>query len=251
MVSLMEGSKPFFRPGGRLDRRVGCLLIHGFTGTPYEMRGLGEFLADNGYTVYLPRLAHHGTSAADMNRSRWWDWYYSALDGWHLLRAMCDKVYVMGLSMGGITALMLAANNPVAGVVAMSTPAVSMENEWQFKIARYVWPILPLKKKTLDETDEETWPSYEDYPVRAAGELFRYMKELDTVLPSVTAPALLMHADDDERIPLSNLEYIYNRIGSSKKKKVQIEQCGHVMTEGVKKDRVYHEVIDFLEKTAA
>src|SRR5437764_946463 len=38
----------------------GCLLIHGFAGTPPEMRGLGEYLAAAGYDVMGPLLAGHG-----------------------------------------------------------------------------------------------------------------------------------------------------------------------------------------------
>jgi carboxylesterase len=245
MYSLMEGSEPFFKPGGP----VGCLLIHGFTGTPYEMRGLGDFLADKGYCVYGPRLAHHGTSAADMTRSRWWDWYFAALDGWHLLRANCEQVFVIGLSMGGLTALLLAAKNPVAGVVTMSAPAVYMKNEWQFIAARYLWWLRPLWKKSPGE--RSLTPSYREIPVRAAGELLIYRKELDAALPSVTAPALLMHAVHDKDVPFENLNYIYDKIGSSCKKKIRIEQGGHVLTEDADKEKVYQEVIDFLAEMAA
>ena len=100
MDAFLKGGEPFFGLGDGTNGSVGCLLIHGFTGTPFEMRGLGEWLAGEGYTVLGPRLTHHGTTAADMNRSRWWDWYYSALDGWHLLNQICDEVVVVGLSMG-------------------------------------------------------------------------------------------------------------------------------------------------------
>lgn len=247
MLSLMEGSEPFFLPGGP----VGCLLIHGFTGTPYEMRGLGRRLADEGYTVLGARLAHHGTSAADMNRSRWWDWYYSALDGWHLLNGACREVFVIGLSMGGVTALLLAANNPVAGVVAMSTPGIYREKQKDLRIARYLWRLRPLVNKAKSESEDESWPSYKKHPVRAAGELGRYLKALRNSLPDVTAPALLMHAVGDVSVLPENLDYIYDRIGSVDKRKIWIERGGHVMTEDIDKEKVYQEVIDFLRKTAA
>lgn len=250
MKPLMKGSEPFFLPGnGRSpNRRVGCLVLHGFTGTPFEMRGLGERLAQEGYPVLGPRLTHHGTSAADMNRSRWWDWYYSALDGWHLLKSLCDEVVVIGLSMGGLTALMVAANNPVAGVVAMSTPAVFMDNDRQLTMARYLWWLSPLLKKP--EVDE-SWPCYDQYPVRAAGELGRYREALEAALPAVTVPALLLHAVHDESVPVRNLDYIYGKINSAVKRKVIIERGGHVMTEDVEKERVYQEVIAFLAQIGA
>src|SRR3990172_3152864 len=106
---LLPTTEPFFFRGGP----VGCLLIHGFTSTPKEMRWLGEYLAGQGHTVYGVRLAHHATQPADMNRSRWHDWFYSAVDGWHILRDQCERVFPIGLSMGGVTALKLAAEYPV------------------------------------------------------------------------------------------------------------------------------------------
>lgn len=250
MLNLIPGSEPFFMPGSGPNGRTGCLLIHGFTGTPFEMRGLGECLAEQGYTVYGPRLAHHGTKAADINRSRWWDWYFSALDGWHLLNSLCDQIFVIGLSMGGLTALVLAANEPVAGVVAMSAPAVYRKNKWQMKAASYVWPVIPTVKKQGRQNEEEYWPSYDDYPVRGLAELGSYLNVLENALPDVTAPALLMHALDDETVPPANLDYIYDHIASTTKKKVTV-RGGHVITEDIDKVRVYQEVIDFLGETAA
>jgi carboxylesterase len=248
--ALIKGSEPFFMPGSGANGRVGCLLIHGFTGTPFEMLGLGEALAAEGYTVLGPRLAHHGTSAADMNRSRWWDWYYAALDGYHLLQAMCDQVAVIGLSMGGVIALTLAANNPVVGVVGMSTPAIYMENETRMKLARLFWWLKPLLGKPAEEKDGG-WPSYKQYPVRAAGELMVYRRQLAHVLPLVTAPALLIHAADDKTVPSENLAYIYEQINSAEKNRIIFETGGHVITEGAAKQRVYQEVIAFLNRLGA
>jgi carboxylesterase len=101
MPDLMPGAEPFFFRGDS----IGALLIHGFTGAPKEMSLLGEALAAEGHTVLGVRLPQHGTSAADMFRSDWRDWYAAALDGYHLLRAQCEIVFLMGLSMGGAIAL--------------------------------------------------------------------------------------------------------------------------------------------------
>ena len=78
----MQTAEPFFISGGK----TGCLLIHGFTGTPKEMRMLGDFLAAEGYTVLAPRLFGHATAPADMARARWADWVASVEDGMNLLK---------------------------------------------------------------------------------------------------------------------------------------------------------------------
>ena len=50
---------------------VGCLVLHGFTATPSEVRWLAEHLAGQGHTVYAPRLAGHGTTPEALARTRW------------------------------------------------------------------------------------------------------------------------------------------------------------------------------------
>ena len=79
---VMQGAEPFFFPGGP----TGCLLIHGFTGTPREMRWMGEYLSKKGFTVLGVRLAGHATSPEDMRRSSWRDWVASIEDGITLLQ---------------------------------------------------------------------------------------------------------------------------------------------------------------------
>src|SRR5574341_761312 len=104
MPDLMPGAEPFFYRGGP----IGALLIHGFTGSPKEMSLLGEALAAEGHTVLGVRLPQHGTTVTDMFHASWRDWYNGAADGYHILRAQCESVFAMGLSMGGAIALKLS-----------------------------------------------------------------------------------------------------------------------------------------------
>ncbi|NIV34797.1 MAG: alpha/beta fold hydrolase, partial [Anaerolineae bacterium] len=85
------------------------MLLHGFTGTPHGMRQLGEYLAGQGYTVHGPRLFGHATQEGDLVRARFHDWMASAEDGYYLLRPNTEHLFVLGLSMGGALALLLAA----------------------------------------------------------------------------------------------------------------------------------------------
>jgi len=72
---------PFFFEGNT----TGCLLVHGFSGSPPEMRPMGVYLAEKGLTVIGVRLAGHGTTPEDMARTGWRDWVASAEEG---LRAL-------------------------------------------------------------------------------------------------------------------------------------------------------------------
>lgn len=79
---VMKGAEAFHFPGNE----VGILVQHGFTGTTQSMRGLGEYLAKCGFTVYGPRLKGHGTHYEEMEGTTWKDWIESADDGYRMLK---------------------------------------------------------------------------------------------------------------------------------------------------------------------
>src|SRR5512146_2320437 len=118
MPSLIATAEPFLFPGSR----TGCLLIHGFTGTPKEMRWMGEYLAARGLSGLGVRRAGHATRPEDMIRSRWTAWVASAEGGYHLLRGLADRIYLIGLSMGGALSLLMSTRLDVQGVICISTP---------------------------------------------------------------------------------------------------------------------------------
>lgn len=241
-LDLIAGAEPFFFHGGP----VGCLVLHGFTATPNEVRGLGEYLAEQGYTVLGPRLAHHGSDPADMNRSRWHDWYLSALDGWHLLRGVCDRIVPVGLSMGGTTALLLAARQPVTAVVSMSAP-IYIPSDPRFPFLRAIGMVQPfLEKATWDESQRAS--RYPVLPTHAVGELRQYLEVVERALLAVTAPALLMHSRADETVPPDSMERIHRRLGSRDKEMVWYEDAQHVLTEDPDyREDVFQRVAHFVD----
>ena len=101
---MIQGGEPFFMKG---DGSSGVLLIHGFTGLPVELFLLGEHLNRAGFHILCPRLAGHGTSEEDLMHTTKDDWFNSVLDGFFILRGLCDEIYVGGNSMGGLLALKL------------------------------------------------------------------------------------------------------------------------------------------------
>jgi carboxylesterase len=100
--------QPFLLEGGRM-RQIGVLCIHGFTGSPAEMRPLGDFLAERGYTVVGPLLPQHGGMAHELKGAKWQEWTGAAQTAYEQLASRCDSVFIVGLSMGGLIAMHLAA----------------------------------------------------------------------------------------------------------------------------------------------
>ena len=81
--------------------KIGWLLLHGFTGTPYEMKHLEEGLRETGHDVENPLLPGHGTSLAEFQKTSFKDWAKGAETAFLALRERVDKVFVCGFSMGG------------------------------------------------------------------------------------------------------------------------------------------------------
>jgi carboxylesterase len=108
----------FFFPGSR----VSALLIHGLSGTPFEMRYLGERLAASGARVCGVRLAGHAGTPEELGGATHAQWYESVVEGFERLHRYGDPVVVVGLSMGAVLAARLAADQgeAVAGVVMLA-----------------------------------------------------------------------------------------------------------------------------------
>jgi carboxylesterase len=247
--TIIPDAKPFLLPGGP----TGCLLVHGFTGTPYEMRALGKHLHQQGHTVLGVRLAAHATKPEDMIRARWADWLISVEDGWHLLSGCTDQIIVMGLSMGGILSLLFAAHYPVAGVVAMATPHHLPEDP-RLKIIKLLSVLRPFTPKGPHGWyDEEAYSHHVCYPVdptRAYIELRDLLDVMQKALPDVTAPALLIYSKQDQTVRAEDghAEQIFKSLGSQDKQTLWIEDCGHVITRDAQRQRVFQAAAEFVNR---
>jgi carboxylesterase len=247
---FLEGGEPFFFPGGE----TGCLLIHGFTGAPKEMLGLGEHLAAQGYTVLGPRLFGHSTVLKDMVRARWIDWVASTLDGYYLIRGACTKVVLMGLSVGGALALYLGAHYPVDGLVAMSTPYLVPHP--LVKLLRPFLPLLSLiwrfkAKGPSDWRDSEAAKDhvdYEGYPIRGAVEVDNLLAKMRLGLPQITAPVLLMYSRGDATVTAEHAQAIHDDLRSSEVKIMWFENSGHVITRDAEREAVFAAATEFVRQ---
>lgn len=246
---LVPDATPFYYPGGS----TGCLLIHGFTGSPKEVQPLGKFLAEEGYTTLGIRLFAHATSPRDMNRAHWQDWVASVEDGWHILQGTVDSVFLIGLSMGGALALYNAVHLPAVGVVALSTP-YSLIPDPRLPFLRYIWRLFPYIAKGesdwQDPVQVEEHFSYDTYPTRSILELKSLLEEMRSVLGQITVPTLLMHSRLDRDVPPENMSRIYNdlTLTDGKKQQLWLERSGHVLTRDREKNTVFDTVLHFLEE---
>ncbi len=264
-MMIIPNAEPFFFPGGK----TGCLLIHGFTGAPKEMREMGEYLAQQRYTVLGIRLAGHATRPEDMIRTRWQDWLASVEDGWHTLRGAVDHIFLLGLSMGGALALTITAQgtHPVAGVVTMSTPftmparsphtrfLAKLPEGMQIQVMKLMSKVFAYSPKVTEPPPEPLpeWMhdhiAYPRNPTRSGAELAQLLAAMRASLPKVAVPALVIHSRGDDYVPKNSMPEIYARIGSRDKEMLWLEKSGHVITRDVEKEQVFEAARAFIERT--
>ena len=250
--------------GFRLEggSRGGALLVHGFTGTPYEMRSLGDALAALGLTVVGVRLPGHGALEPDESND---------LGGWRAgveqsLAALRDDlpgkpIVAVGLSMGALLALELAARHPdvVRAVVALS-PALSLRRAtrmllWMAQRSRALRTRFAVLEKgesdIVDAIARAAHPKSPPYPLAAALSLADLQAQAPGLLPSVKQPLLIVHARHDRTCPLAGAALLARLVGSSQVEMHVLERSGHVITVDCEHDAVERLVGEFVERSFA
>ncbi|MER5444413.1 alpha/beta fold hydrolase [Streptomyces sp. NPDC002766] len=247
-MPVLPGAEPFRHEGGE----VGVLLCHGFTGSPQSLRPWAEYLAERGLTVSLPLLPGHGTRWEDMQLTGWQDWYAEVDRELRALVERCEQVFVAGLSMGGALALRLAAKHgdAVSGVVVVN-PANKVHglSAYALPVARHL--VRTTKGIASDIAKEGSAElGYDKVPLHAAHSLRNFFRLVDSELPQVTQPLLLLHSPQDHVVPPVDSARILGRVSSRDVREVLLEQSYHVATLDHDADRIFEESLAFIGRLA-
>src|SRR5689334_16582334 len=103
----IPGAEPIALDGGAR----GVLLLHGFGDTPQSLRVLAHRLHAGGWSVRVPCLTGHGSSLKAFTMARADEWMAGARAALHEVQSRSTKVAVIGQSMGGALATILAAES--------------------------------------------------------------------------------------------------------------------------------------------
>lgn len=250
----MPGAEPF-----RLDGSgsLGVLLIHGFTGTPYEMRPLGMFLAESGISSVAPLLRGHGTHPNDMVSCRYGDWLADAETALDALLAEHQRVVLIGLSMGGAIALNLAARRSgdarLLAVISICAPIRLVD--WRLGLPHVFSRLIRWQAwGKPDIKDTRAWAGhvgYRRFRSRAVHELIALLRETQQLLPRVHQPLLVVQARIDNVVPPTNAQAIYDGVASTSKRLVWLDDCYHVVTVDFSAPMLHAEVARFIAEEAA
>jgi len=240
-------AEPFFIPGGN----IGCLLVHGFTGSPKEMRMLAESLTQEKYTILGIRLVGHATDIEDMRHSTWRDWLASVEDGLNLLKGCTDQQIVMGLSMGGVLSLLAAARYDIKGVVTFSAPCALPPDPRARFLPYMTWLVPQVAKGKPDWRNLQAMNDHVDYPyypTRSVLQLQTLIRVMVNELANVYVPALMVQSRSDRGIPAESMDTIYDKINSVDKSRLWVENSGHVIIREPERELIFTEVKKFINR---
>jgi carboxylesterase len=124
---------PFYLNGGP----NAALLIHGFPGTPAEMRRIGNVIHQHGWTVCSPLLPGFGADIGRLASFGASDWLGAVLTEAESLAKTFAHVVLVGNSMGAALVLEAANHVRVSGL-ALFSPFIRVAQPW----LDYAFPLL-------------------------------------------------------------------------------------------------------------
>lgn len=258
LPNLMRGAEPQFYKGNH----IGCLVVHGFMASPAEVAWGGQYLAEQGYTVYVPRLTGHGINPEYMQRMTWQDWYAQVLDAYYILRQQCEIVVAVGHSMGGLLSLLLASEHELDALVVCASPINLGENNLGLRHANLVHYVMPFtehpseadlnaeiiaeqKKRGEDITSRV---HYHKWASKAVHQYYLLEKVAKAIIPQVTTPVLLLYAEQDETGSVEQGEHISNIIRSSIIEKHILKEGGHIVFQDKGRKEAFQVLADFIAR---
>jgi carboxylesterase len=245
-ADILPGAEPFSHLGGG----SGVLLLHGFTGNPTSMRSIAELCAGAGYSVELPRLPGHGTTVEEMMTTTWADWTKTAEDAYDELSARCERVALVGLSMGGgLVAYLAEEREPLAGCVMINPlvkpPLPELYDGLLQLLDAGVESIDSIGSDVKKEGVNES--SYGATPLLPAKSLFDGIASVHEKLGQITAPVLLLSSREDHVVTSDNGDDLAAGV-SGPVERIWLEDSYHVATIDNDQELVESLTMDFLAR---
>jgi len=250
-MGVLPGAGAFYFEGSD----TACLLIHGFTGTPQNLRPLGDFLARRGLTVYAPRLAGHGTSVDEFEQTGPSDWIATVEDGLEQLKRTCSSVFAIGISMGGTLALHLGATRgaDVAGIGCINGPVGQLP---AFDAAAEAIPAgarMPAPwaadARLMTKDLASAGITYAEIPKSCLQQALVFFRQTEADIGQVRVPTCLFYSRDDAVVPASTGQRVLELLTAAPDARlVDLEDSAHEATLDFDIERIGLEWLSFVRQ---
>jgi len=244
---LIPGAEPFFFPGGQ----VGCLLIHGFTSTPYDVRACAEYLAERGITAKGVLVAGHGTTPKDLAKTNLSDWLDSIRIAYKELKQTCPFVFGLGISLAGNFLTILAQELKFDGLIFVGMP-VEFRHKKSYTALYYLFRSFGVKyqrkwyQKSLSEEIKKVRPNYKAIPLASGKEVLKTIEMSKKMLPGIHCPLLVIQSTTDHAVTEKNIKEITSSVGTSNVSVIWVDDKYHVVLIDDDKEKVFEDIYSFI-----
>ena len=242
--------------------RTACLMIHGFLSARTDFADLGERLAQCGFTVRMMRLPGHGTHAADFAYQPDGALLKAARQELRALRQDFDHVDVIGFSMGGSIATLLASSEPVDRVVLVA-PYYRVTYCWYYVLRPEMWnaalghvlPYIIRPTRFIKLNDKSNVGKFFFYGIVPSGgtsqlvALGREARRPET-LEKITCPVLLVHSKGDEAASPKAARQAFERMASHAKQALWLKRSNHIILWDFDREEAKTRIEEFLTAPA-
>lgn len=225
---------------------IGCLIIHGYTGSPSEVGPLATYLEEKtDWNIKVPTLPGHGVELA-LDDASYEEWLSKAEEALQQLKAKYDSVYLIGFSMGGMIASYLAATYEVDKLVLLATAGK------YFSFRQMTLNVAEIIKDGVkgELHKNRLYVNYKnkanDVPLQANIEFLKLVRQTKKHLKDIQTPVLIAHGLQDQVIPPETAEYLDKEIPAKEKQVVLFEQSDHLICLGNDKDILNKMIFEFL-----
>ncbi|MFU0789227.1 alpha/beta hydrolase [Virgibacillus proomii] len=227
---------------------IACLIIHGYTGGPYEVEPLANYFKEHtDWHIAVPTLPGHGRrlNLEDVSHDEWLE---AAEQTLLQLKKTYETVYLIGFSMGGMIAAYLAAMHHVEKLVLLATSGKYLSfKQIGLDIGTVIKDAIKgdLKKNKLYIHYKKKLGAV---PFRANIEFLKLVRFTRRYLNKIQSPVLIAQGQQDGMVPYKTAYYLNNEITSEEKEVVFFERSKHLICLGEDKDTLNQMVYSFLTK---
>jgi carboxylesterase len=216
---------------------IGCLILHGFAGNRSEINSLVNTLSEYGYKTSAPLLAGHEASRRELARAKSADWIKSADAAYDELEDLCEKVVIIGFSMGGLIGVNLCQMHNASALVMVNTPV-------------YYWNLKRIIKNLLCDFKfyiKKYFTASTGNPFSALVEFVSLLNKTKPLFSTITCTSLIIQTLDDDTVNPESANYIYSKIAGQKILK-KYQTGGHVVFQNSTGDKICEELCNFLDE---
>lgn len=225
---------------------IGCLCIHGYTGSPEEVQPLVDFLSKRtDWEFANPTLPGHGEEL-DLEGHYYQEWIATAELALLGLLDRNDTVVIIGFSMGGMIAAYLAAKHKVERVVLLSAAGKYISIPQMYKDVCGMCVDACNGNLSTNELFLRYKRKLKQTYFISSLEFMKCVKFTRPYLKQVKCPVLIIQGELDGMVPRKAALYLDHEIPSSDKEVVFLKQSKHLICHGDDKDELFQTVLEFL-----